>query len=189
MGRRFKIFFKGVKVKIITLSGLARHGKDSSASILTHYFESREKKCLTIHYADYLKYIATEYYSWDGVKDSRARTLLQSLGTDIARKRNPNIWLNVVVEFLKTFGDDYNYIFIPDCRFENEVLGLKKAGFNVFSVWVHRNDFDNGLTEEQKNHPSETSLLDFEFDWTISVESKIYKLKDTLENMVKVNNL
>ena len=175
--------------KIITISGFGGNGKDSSASILRGYFEKQNKKCLIIHYADYLKYIAKQYYGWDGNKDSVGRTLLQKLGTEIGRSRNESVWVNVVIEFLKTFGIDYDYILIPDTRFPDEILLLKKNKFDVFSLWVNRENFDNGFTEEQKKHPSETSLLDFEFDYVLSVESKIYKLKDALEQMVKKFNL
>jgi len=171
-------------MKIITISGSAQNGKDSSASIAKYYFEKNNKKCLIIHYADYLKFIAKQYFEWDGEKDSKGRTLLQKLGTDIARKVNPDIWVNVIIEFIKTFGKDYDYIFIPDTRFKNEIDKLRKSGFDVFSVWVHRKDFDNGLTPEQKNHPSETSLLDYKFDCILSVENKMYKLKDSVEKMI-----
>ncbi|MFZ2992557.1 MAG: hypothetical protein WA061_02465 [Microgenomates group bacterium] len=175
--------------KIFTISGQAKHGKDTSANIMKECFESKNKKCLIIHYADYLKFIAKEYYGWSGEKDSTGRTLLQKLGTDIGRKRNQNVWVNVVIEFLKTFAQDYDYIFIPDTRFPGEISILRKNGFNTTTFFIHRNDFDNGLTLEQKNHPSETALLDFKFDHIVSVESKIYKLKDALEKIILDYNL
>lgn len=173
-------------MKILTFSGSARHGKDTSAMIAGGYLDKIQKTHKTIHYADYLKYVAREYWGWNGEKDEAGRTLLQWLGTDIARERNPNIWVNVAVEFIKTFGIDYDYIFIPDTRFPNEIYTLKNKGWDVHSFWIHRNDFDNGLTEQQKNHPSETALLDYPFDRIISVESKIYKLKDELEKIINL---
>ena len=176
-------------MKIITVSGLAHNGKDSTASIAREYFTQQNKKCLTISYADYLKFVAEKYYGWDGLKDAQGRTLLQELGTNKARKRSPDIWVNVVMEFIKAFGEDFDYIFIPDTRFPNEILIPKTKGFSVYSVWVHRKGFDNGLTVEQKNHESETALLDFPFDHVICVESKMEKLVDAVHMMIKEKGL
>ena len=39
--------------------------------------------------------------------------------------------------------------------------------FDVTTVRIERPNFDNGLTEEQKNHESETALDDYIFDYRI----------------------
>ena len=176
-------------MKIVTISGLAQHGKDTTASIIKYRFESEGKKVLVIHYADYLKFIAEKYYGWDGSKDAKGRELLQQLGTNKARKRSPDIWVNVVMEFVKAFGEDFNYVLIPDTRFPNEIEVPTKMGYEVFSMWIHRKDFDNGLTPDQKNHPSETSLLDFPFRCVISVESKMEKLVDAVNKMIDIYSI
>jgi hypothetical protein len=171
-------------MKILTFSGFARHGKDSSASIAKYYFEQQNKKCVVIANGDYLKFVCEKYFGWDGVKDAHGRSLLQIKGTEEGRDSYEDVWIDVVVAFLKTFGKQFDYIIIPDVRYENEIQKLKENGWDVFSTWVNRSDFDNGLTEEQKNHRSETSLLDYHFDYMISVESKMYKLKDAVEKMI-----
>ena len=176
-------------MKIITFSGLAQHGKDSSASISKYYFEQCGKKCLTIANGDYLKFVCEKYFGWDGIKDAHGRSLLQIKGTEEGRDSYEDVWIDVVIAFLKAFGKQYDYVMIPDVRYENEISKLKHNGWDVFSVWVSRNDFDNGLTDEQKNHRSETSLLDHDFDYMISVESKMYKLKDAVEKMIQLRNL
>lgn len=164
-------------MKIITVSGFARSGKDSTARYIEKYMKSKGKSVCIIHYADVLKFWAKEYFNWDGLKNEQSRTLLQKIGTDIGRKRNENVWVNVVVEFIKTFGQDFNYILIPDTRFPSEINTLKSLGYNVFSIWIARPNFDNGLTEDQKNHPSETSLLDYPFDAVLSCETGLDKLE------------
>ena len=146
--------------------------------------ENLGKNVLIIHYAYFLKVLCRDFFGWDGNKDSVGRTILQVVGTDKGRYRNPNVWVNMTIEFIKAFGQDYDYILIPDCRFRNELDRLKKEKFDVFTLWVHRKEFDNGLTEDQKNHPSETGLLDYKFDHVISVESKMWKLKDAVEQMI-----
>jgi hypothetical protein len=176
-------------MKIIGIGGEAQHGKDSSAGIIKNHMENLGKNVLIIHYAYFLKAICRDFFGWDGNKDSVGRTILQVVGTDKARHRNPDIWVNMTIEFIKAFGQDYDYVLIPDCRFVNELDRLKQEKFDVFALWIHRKGFDNGLTEEQKNHPSETGLLNYKFDHIISVESKMYKLKDGVEKMIVQYNL
>lgn len=176
-------------MKIITASGLAQHGKDASLSIAKHHFEKLGKKCLVVANGDYLKFVCQKYFGWDGVKDNAGRTLLQVKGTEEARDRYPDVWVDVVIALLRAFGRDYDYVLIPDVRYPNEIRKLKKSGFEVFTFWVYRKNFDNGLSPEQKAHRSETSMLDFPFDFIISVESGVDHLKTAVENMIKEKSL
>ena len=154
------------KPLVIPIIGKARNGKDTFAQYLKEKLEEKGKKVLVIRYADYLKFVLEKYYGWNGKKDEEGRTLLQHIGTDVCRKNNPNTWVNVVVELVKGLGDSIEYVLIPDARFENEIGCWYKEEFEVVSVRVVRlnedgSEFDNGLTKEQKEHPSETSLDDY----------------------------
>jgi len=141
-----------------------------------------------IGYGDDLKFTCEKYFGWNGIKDVYGRTVLQKKGEE-ARKNNPDTWVNIVIEIIKAFWMQYDYVLIYDFRYPNEINRLLEEGFDTFTVWVNRNDFDNGLLPEQKNHHSETSLLDYKFDHIISVESKMHKLKDAVENMIVQYNL
>ena len=143
---------------VICISGKARHGKDTVATMMKVRLNCKGYSVLVIHYADLLKWICEKYFDWDGQKDEAGRYLLQHVGTDVVRKRSPDFWCDFVVRFVCLFKEEWDYIIIPDCRFPNEVDCWKKAGVNAVHVRVNRPDFDNGLSEEAKNHPSETSL-------------------------------
>lgn len=169
-------------MKIITISGAAQHGKDSSADILKSKLESSNKKVLIVHMADYLKFICKQYYGWNGEKDCAGRSILQYVGTDKVRSKIPDFWVDVVIKFLEAFGEDFDYILIPDCRFANEVNKFRSMGIHTTAIKVIRNNFDNGLTEEQKNHPSERALDNFKFDYIMCSKSGL----DVLE--IEVNN-
>lgn len=154
------------KPLVIPIIGKARNGKDTFAQYLKEKLEEKGKKVLVVRYADYLKFVLEKYYGWNGKKDEEGRTLLQHIGTDVCRKNNPDTWVNVVVELVKGLGDSIEYVLIPDARFENEIDCWYKEEFEVVSVRVVRlsedgSEFDNGLTKEQKEHPSETSLDDY----------------------------
>ena len=147
------------KPKIICISGKARSGKDTIAGILRSFFEKDQQKALIVHYADLLKFIASNYAGWDTVKDEYGRTLLQYLGTDIVRKENEDFWVNFVAQAINFTSSvvKYDYIIIPDCRFPNEIDYWLDNDYEVYWLEVFREQESN-LTENQKNHASEIGL-------------------------------
>jgi hypothetical protein len=164
-------------MKIICIAGSAQHGKDTLAKHLKIQLEKNGNKVLIAHHADYLKYLAQTYFGWNGLKNEKGRTLLQKLGTDVIRKIDPDFWKNILMDLFLTLDDDANdsefkfdYAILSDCRFPNELDSYKEC-FDTTTIKIHRIDFDNGLTEKQKNHPSETALNDYSFDITINCNS------------------
>lgn len=155
---------------VITVSGKAEAGKDFLAGILKEKLESKGKKVIIVHYADYLKFISKQYFGWDGTKSEEGRKILQTVGTEIVRKRNPDFWVNIACMLLKVFKDDYDYAIIPDCRFPNEIE-IMKSEFNTLSVNIIRLNYENHLTPEQRLHPSEVSLDNYNFDIILSAQS------------------
>lgn len=73
------------EAKIIILSGKARSGKDTSMEIIKKKYESLGKKVICLFYASYIKEYAKRISDWDGNDETKPRTLLQVLGTDIIR--------------------------------------------------------------------------------------------------------
>lgn len=153
---------------VIPIAGEARHGKDTLASFLKAELEERGKRVFILRYADYLKFIAKEYFGWNGNKDEAGRSLLQTLGTDVIRSRNEFFWIDAVLNVIGIFHIDYDYFLIPDARFPNEITELHDISWETISVKVVREHFENDLNQIQRQHSSETSLEDFEFDFVIS---------------------
>ena len=145
-------------MKIICISGHAQNGKDTVAKMMRDLLQMDGYRVLITHYADLVKFVCTNFFGWDGNKDEHGRQLLQNVGTDIVRRQNPDYWVDFIADMLTFFKDEWDYVLIPDTRFPNEISKLRKRGFSVEHVRVSRPDFDNHLTEEQKNHPSETAL-------------------------------
>jgi hypothetical protein len=172
-------------MQIITVSGAARHGKDSTANILKEKLESFHKKVLIIHMADYLKFICEKYYGWDGQKNEAGRKILQITGTEKVRSKFPDFWVDIVIKFLEAFGKDFDYILIPDTRFPNEINKLKDSGFITLALNVVRLNFENDLTPEQRLHPSEIALDEFNFDYIIESESGLDNLSIEVDKLYK----
>lgn len=145
-------------MKVICISGKAQHGKDTTAGFLKEILEQHGKRVLITHYGDLVKYVCRTFFHWDGQKDEEGRSLLQRVGTDVIRQQCEDYWARFIVEILGFFPNEWDYVLIPDCRFPNEIDGLRERGFDVTHVRVVRPNFDNGLTPEQQAHPSETAL-------------------------------
>ena len=159
-------------MKILCIAGQAEHGKDTFANIFKQQLENINKKVFIIHNADYLKFIATKYFNWDGKKDEKGRRLLQQLGTEKIRSKNPNFHVESVRRIIELFENDFDYFLIPDVRFPNEISMLKDS-FDTMSVKINRINFENSLTIEQRLHLSETSLNNYDFDYILEMESGI----------------
>ena len=174
-------------MKVICISGKARHGKDTAANFMKKSLEKTHKeRVLIIHNADLLKYICKNIFDWDGIKDEAGRRMLRYVGTDVIREQNPDYWIDFIIGILKMFPDIWDYVLIPDCRFPNEIDKLKENGFETYSVKIVRDGFDNGLTKEQLSHISETALDNYDFDYIIhnSSLSNLYsELADLLSGL------
>lgn len=121
--------------------------------------ERRHYRVLLINYADFVKFIATKYYNWDGEKNEAGRALLQHIGTEQGREGvNQNIWVDMVINTVKVAEYDYDIAIIADCRFPNEFDRWIEQGYDIMKIKIERDGYENHLTEEQRQHQSETAL-------------------------------
>lgn len=171
-------------MKVCCISAKARHGKDTAADILKEYLESLNQRVLIIHYADLLKFICTKFFGWDGQKDEKGRTILQHIGTDIVGAKNPAYWVDWVVNFLKLFEDEWDFVLIPDCRYPIEFQRVHEEFYSTI-LRIERPNFDNGLSLEQKQHTSEVAMDDYTFDEVIKNDGSLEDLK---EKVIKYAN-
>ena len=170
-------------MKVICISGKAGSGKDTFANFLKMEIKERNKSVLITHYADLLKYICKQFFGWNGEKDEAGRTLLQQVGTNRIRAVSPDYWADFLVNFLGMFKDEWDYVLIPDCRFPNEVELFRHYGFDTTLVRVER-DAPSTLTEAQRNHPSETALDDYGFDYIVDNNHSLMMLQCAAEELL-----
>lgn len=181
---------------VLLISAKAQHGKDSFADAFMK--EAGDKlgfRCLRIKYGDILKYVCKEYFGWDGNKDEVGRQILQQVGTNLCRNNNPEVWVNCVKEIVKGLKTEFDYVLVPDTRFPNEIEAWEDTEFFTFTIRLNRKnedgtDFDNGLTPEQKMHPSETELDNYSFNYIIenkSLEDVEFAAKEILEDLIRLD--
>ena len=173
-------------MKVICISGKAGSGKDYTATYLKAKLEECDYRVLITHYGDLVKFVCTKFFDCNGEKDEAGRHLLQYVGTDIVRAQDQNYWVDFIVDVLKFFSDKWDYVLIPDCRFPNEIERLKENGLDVIHIHINRLNYDNGYSEERKNHISETALDNYPYDYELTnTGNKYYELTmDALTNIL-----
>jgi hypothetical protein len=164
-------------MKVCCISAKAQHGKDTAAELMESFLTFIGKRVLVIHYADLLKFICTKFFGWDGTKDEKGRTILQHIGTDVVGAKKPDYWVDWVVNFLKLFEEEWDFVLIPDCRYPIEYSKVADA-FDTVLLRIERPNFDNKLSLEQKQHPSEVSMDEYHFDNIILNDGTVDDLRD-----------
>lgn len=175
---------------ILGFSGYARSGKDTAAGFLLELgwkriafadklrsFLYRLNPILEQHQDPDFGLFETriteviDFYGWDGYKESKfadeIRGLLQRLGTECGRQiLGDNVWVNAAL--YDTIPSE-NYV-ITDVRFPNEAKAIRDRGGRL--VRINRPGIG-----PINNHPSETSLDDFVFDYYIQNDDTLEALQ------------
>lgn len=134
----------------------ARHGKNFCADAIHRAFPSETR---ILGFADALKAhcrVAFGMRKKDG-------PLLQTVGTDLYRRTNSELW----VEVLEATASDFDepIVLIPDVRFPNEAEFIKSRGGSMIKVSrLNGNGTPFVAQDRPADHPSETALDSYE-DW------------------------
>lgn len=159
-------------MKCITISGKAGHGKDTFAGNLKKNLELKGYKVCVFHYADYIKMIAKEIYSWDGEKNDLGRSILQNLG-DKLRAKNSRVIIDELIKILQLVQEDFDFALIPDARFPIEIEALKEF-WTTTSVYINRVNYENKLTSNQRKHITETAMDSYIYDFNYDVLENVF---------------
>lgn len=172
--------------KIIAISGKAESGKDTFAELIVKNINNIDKRyeILRINFADQLKHDLSKYFDIPTNKGSVSyRDMMQFVGTDVVRKRQPNFWVNNVVNKIYLYDSMFDIALISDARFINEMDLLQECadqhGYDFISMRIQRAKHSNRLTDEQRQHSSETNLDDYDFDYFINNNRDIITLNNT----------
>lgn len=173
-------------MKIIIISGKARAGKDTTATMLKEIYS--DKKVINLQYSSYIKEYAKKISNWDGSEETKPRELLQQLGTDIIRKKiDDEFFIKKIIDDIKVYSFFFDVITISDARFKKEIDNIRNVFDNVIAVHIVRPNFDNGLTDEQRKHPSEIDLDDYDkFNYDLINDGTLDNLKIKVERLVEV---
>lgn len=117
------------------------------------------------------------------------RELLQKLGTDAIRSGlHQNAWVNALMADYRPKTNGYSSLgedtvsepkwVITDCRFPNEAKAVRDRGGKVVRIYRP----DHGPIND---HPSETALDRWSFDYLISNDSDLAELERSIKTFLK----
>ena len=160
-------------IKIFIISGKARSGKNEISKIIEKYYSN--KKVITISFGHYIKDYAKRVSDWDGSEETKPRELLQQLGIELIKNKiNDRLFINRILEDIEIFSYFYDIIVVNDARLIDEIETLKRYYPDSMSIRVVRNNHDNKLTIDQKNHLTEIDLDNYKnFDYIIENDKKL----------------
>lgn len=172
---------------IYLMCGKAKHGKDTFSAYLKKTYEDNGRKVIVTQLSKYIKYYAREMTGWDLSEETKPRELLQQLGTSVIREylQKEDLFINRMIDDIDVFSCFYDAIIISDVRLKKEIHDLKSSFPNAKVVHIVRPNFDNGLTQEQKNHKTEIDLDDFtNFDIEI-INTTLEKLEEDAKKLYR----
>ncbi len=102
-----------------------------------------------------------------------SREVMQFVGTEIFRKIDDNIWINLLMEKIK--ADSPLIAIIADVRFANEALAVKEADGILINLT---------RVAEDDSHASETGLDDFT-DFDLVVDNKDLSIKSSNDRVLE----
>jgi hypothetical protein len=155
---------------VVAIAGYARTGKDTIADAIFNLSENRNPEyCVLItKFADALKQSVQEALEEVGLEvdaftenteeKAKIRPLLVAYG-EYARSRNPNVWVNQVIENLVDWTNEaptgLSLTLIPDMRYANEYDKLeaecKRHGWKFVPIYISRMGFGPANAEEARS--------------------------------------
>lgn len=158
-------------MKVYLISGKSRHGKDTTGDFIQKEYERRGKKVCRSQISKYLKIYVKDYFGWDGREESKPRTLLQQLGTDIIREKlnKPRFFIDRTIEDIEILSNFFDVMIITDIRLPLEITAIKERFNDVVSVNIKRINFESPLTDKQQKHKIENAMENFNgYDYKVT---------------------
>lgn len=174
-------------MKIYLISGKARNGKSTVGEFIKEEYENKGKKVCEIGYGSYIKYYAKTYFGWDGKEETKPRSLLQELGTEIIRKKiDPMFHVNRIMEDIKVLSYFYDIAVISDVREPIEIITPKEKFDDVVSINVKRTNFESELSEKEQQHFTEIALDSFDdYDYKVLNDGTLDNLKIKVKEIIE----
>ena len=174
-------------MKLYVIGGKAKSGKNTFGKYLREELKEYGYKPCVMQITEPLYSYARNYFEWDENNDPKPREFLQKMGIEIIKEKlNKKTFLIdrlcENIEILNTFFDTF---IITDARLIEEFEELKKRYPNTVLIRLNRENYNDGLTSEERNHITETSIDKYnKFDYNINSTS-IEKLKEAAHLLVK----
>jgi hypothetical protein len=169
--------------QIIGLSGRMGAGKDAAADIIQRIQPGRARRS----FAGSVKAVASivlgttlaEQTSPDGKQrippgfDKTNAAYQQIIGQGLRDLLGPDVWIRGVLS-----PAEQTPLLITDVRYPNEAAAIKAAGGVI--IRIERDTQVHAAAGRSTNHPSETALDGWEFDYTVWNNGDLDQLEESL---------
>ncbi len=159
----------------------ARVGKSTAVNYLIDKHGGYEKS-----FAAPLYHLLHYYQHYCGFKQEKDRQFLQYIGTEWARSKNENVWVDLLLKHVQEYPPETN-VYISDVRFPNELKVLKDNGF--FTIRIDRDaaEQDKTFGKGDRKHASETSLDGVtDWDYILNNNGSIDEFCSSLDHIVEL---
>ena len=168
-------------MKVFLLAGKASSGKDLVGKHMKDKFDFKGENACILHITAPLYEYAKNCFSWNGDMNNKPREFFQEMGIEIIQKKlgMKNFLIDRLCQDIEILKNYFDVFIITDGRLVSEFNELKKRIPETKIIRVIRENYDNNLSEKEKNHITETDLDNYhDYDYTIYNTSKEKLFKD-----------
>lgn len=175
-------------IKIIMVSGKARHGKTTLSNMIRDAYRMLGKKAIVTSFAKYIKLYAKEVSDWDGDESTKPRELLQEIG-DIIRDEfgKVDFFVKRLVEDIDLYKKYVEVVIIDDARLLLEIEYFRNKYTDSFTtIYINRPNYISELSNKEKNHKTEVGLDNYStYDYTIVNDKSLDDLRIKAKDIVR----
>lgn len=173
-------------MKLYVIGGKAKNGKNTLANFLKSELKDYGYKPCVMHLTETLYSYARNYFEWNEQSDEKPREFLQKMGIEIIKEKlgKKTFLLDRTIEDIEILSCFFDIFIITDARLQVEFEYLKEKFSDVITIKLERDQFDDGLSENEKEHITEKDLENYNnFDYKVK-NSSINDLKKAAREIV-----
>ncbi len=157
-------------MKIFVIGGKAKTGKNTFGEYLREQLKDYGYKPCVMHITEPLYAFAKNYFEWDGNENTKPREFLQKMGIEIIQQKlgKKDFLLNRLYEDIEILSEFFDAFIITDARLIHEFESIKEKYEEVVTIKLERKNYNDQMTDEERQHVTETELDQYEdFDYII----------------------
>ena len=147
-------------MKLYLITGKAETGKSTLGGFLKDHLKDKDYNACIMQITSTLYHYAEDYFFWDKKANEKPREFLQNLGIEIIREKQnkKDFLINRTIEDIEILSEFFDTFIITDIRFQEEIDKLKNKFKDVVVIKVERNNYNNSLTNKERNHITEKEV-------------------------------
>ena len=162
-------------MKIFLLAGKAGCGKDLLGRYMKTKYDFKGDSTCILHITTPLYEYAKNYFSWSGDMREKPREFLQEMGIEVIRNtlHKDTFLVDRLCEDIDILKHYFDVFIITNGRLVSEFNVLKESFPDIKIIYVIRENYDNQLTEKERNHITETDMENYtDYDYVIKNTNK-----------------